>query len=56
MDGDMIPLLASRFPAALESKQLHLIQGDILRSSLPAYSSCVANLPYSVVEREAVSV
>ena len=45
----MIRQLQSRFPAALDSKQLILIQGDILRLPLPMYSTCVANLPYYVL-------
>lgn len=56
MDGDMIRQLESRFPAALANNQLHLIHDDILRYSLPAYSSCVANLPYYVVKQDVVSV
>ncbi|KAK8823747.1 hypothetical protein WA538_001040, partial [Blastocystis sp. DL] len=46
MDGDMIRQLQSRFPVALDNKQLTLIQGDVLRLPLPVYSTCVANLPY----------
>ena len=52
LDGDMIHQLQSRFPAALESKQLTLVQGDVLRLPLPTYSSCVANLPYYVLAVE----
>lgn len=49
MDGDMIRQLQSRFPVALDNKQLTLIQGDVLRLPLPVYSTCVANLPYYVL-------
>ena len=49
MDGDMIRQLQSRFPVALDNKQLTLILGDVLRLPLPVYSTCVANLPYYVL-------
>lgn len=47
-DPDLVSFLRREFAAEIEAGELTVIEGDALDVSLPDFSACVANLPYSI--------
>jgi len=48
LDTRMAAELQKRVQGTPESSKLHLIVGDVLKSDLPYFDCCVANLPYQI--------
>lgn len=48
IDPRMVAQLLKRFTISENFKKLKLIQGDILKTSLPAFDLCIANIPYQI--------
>lgn len=51
VDTEMLQILKSLFPKAIEENKLVLIQGSVLDVQLPHFTKCVANIPYYVENR-----
>uniref|UniRef100_T2M3P0 rRNA adenine N(6)-methyltransferase n=1 Tax=Hydra vulgaris TaxID=6087 RepID=T2M3P0_HYDVU len=48
LDPRMASELQKRVQGSPEANKLHLIVGDVLKSELPYFDCCVANLPYQI--------
>merc|ERR1711962_1963351 len=48
IDTRLVAELQKRVQGTPESSKLHLIVGDVLKSDLPYFDCCVANLPYQI--------
>lgn len=49
VDGRMVAELHKRFSGTSLKPKLDILFGDVLKSTLPPFDVCVANLPYQVI-------